>query len=87
MIKINVEYELTKNYTLDRDGEIVGEETFVVPAEWLRNYWEHNKEFLPTKAKDFAEFLDVYAPEEDGALIFDAACYDGVIVYDGITGR
>lgn len=87
MIKTNVEYELTKNFTLDRDGEIVGEETFVVPAEWLRNYWEHNKDLLPTKAKDFAEFLDVYAPEEDGQMIFNAACADGVLIIDEYIGR
>lgn len=87
MDNVAVEYELTKNYTEDKDGNHITEDTFIVPESWLREYWEKYKDVLPTKAESFADFLDLYAPQEDGQMIFDAACFDGVVIADGMSGR
>lgn len=83
---VDEQFELNKGGALDGNGNAI-EDNFIVPGGWLRNYWEHNKEFLPTRAESFDDFIDIYVPEEDGLMIFNAACYDGVIVYDGIAGR
>lgn len=83
---VAAEFELTKDYTLDENGDIASEDTFIVPADWLRNYYEKYKDILPTKSDNIDEFLDIYDPKQDGQMMFDAACFDGVIRIDGMTG-
>ena len=72
---VKAEYELTKDYVENEDGERISEDTFVVPADWL-----------PTYSDNFDQFLEIYDPKEDGQMIFDAACFDGVLIIDGMTG-
>lgn len=85
--RIQCEYELNKHNTYNEAGDVIAEDNFIVPAAWLLKFWEEHRNDMPTRASTFDTFLEMYSPDEDGQCIYDAACYDGVIVYDGIAGR
>lgn len=86
-MKMEMQYELNKQWFYDKDGEVIGEDNFVVPADWLLKFWESNKDKFVMQSDDFESFLDIYEPETDGKMIFDAACRDGVLKMDEFVGR
>lgn len=78
MAAIIVEFTLNKKYTYNEDGEIIGEDNFVVPSNWL--YETFKNEYLKDKYETFGNFLDCYIPEEDGEFIYNKAVKDNVLI-------
>lgn len=81
-IKVEVQYELNRAWIYDDNDETIGETNFVVPGNWLINFFNDNRKDKYWFIKDFEEFLDMYEPEEDGELIYQAAMKDEVLIED-----
>lgn len=77
MIYITIEYTLNKKYIYDEDGEVIGEENFTVPFDWLDNLY---KEYFKDKYSSFEDFLKCYIPEEDGEFIYNKAVEEDVLI-------
>ena len=72
------EFTLNKKYTYDDNGEVIDEDLFVVPANWL--YETFKNEYLKDKYETFGNFLDCYIPEEDGEFIYNKAVEEDVLI-------
>jgi hypothetical protein len=84
-ISFEFEFELTKDIAYNKDGEPVYEYTFVVDGDWLEQfYYEHIiKMFHEYEGVPLNEFLDIYAPEIEGRVIYFAAQNENVIKEEG----
>jgi hypothetical protein len=78
-MRIKVEYELNRAWILDEEEEPIGETNFVVPGKWLKELYD--QQFV-SEYDSLNEFLEVYEPEVDGELIYQAAIKDNVLIED-----
>lgn len=79
-MKINVEFELNREWIIDEETEEeIGETNFVVPAKWMKELFDKT---YADEYDSLDEFIDVYEPEVDGEFIYQQAIKDGVLVED-----
>ena len=78
-MKINVEFELNREWIYDEEEDVIGETNFVVPAKWMKELFDKT---YADKYDSLDEFIDVYEPEVDGEFIYREAIKDGVLVED-----
>ena len=74
------EIELNRKWLYeDEDDFPIGEQNFVVPAEYFYSLME----MFGMDDADASDFLDWYDPETDGELIYEFALRDGAIIEEG----
>ena len=78
-MKINVEYELNREWILDEEYEPIGETNFVVSGQWLKQLLDKH---FADEYKSLKEFLEVYEPETEGEFIYQEAIKEGVLIED-----
>lgn len=74
------EFTLSKKYTYDDNDEVIDEDLFTVPSNWL--YETFKNEYLKDKFKTFGNFLNYYIPEEDGEFIYNKAVEEDVLIIE-----
>lgn len=73
------EIELNRKWLYDDDEDVIGEQNFVVSAEYFYGLME----MFGMDDIDASNFLDWYDPETDGELIYEFAVRDDTIIEEG----
>lgn len=74
-IEVTFQYELNRGYIYDEDGETIGENNFVISADYLDRIF---LELFP--CEDFDEFIDWYEADSEGDAIYQRALEDNEII-------
>lgn len=84
MLFMSMEYELNRKWLYNKDGDLIGEQNFVVSMCDVNDFINNN--YIATgEYENIDDFLNCYEPEVDGQKIYDFLKEKDLIIEEFFT--